>query len=177
MKLRNLSKIAFATVFGLAIVGFTNVDTLAQGNSRSAHERNRIRKQKKEYEKAQKRAAKQYYRVYRGGSDQYYETDHRGAELLRQAVNQGYRQGYEAGRTEARYRRNDNYRDDRYYRSGTYGYQSYVDRSQYQYYFRQGYERGYNDGYNNQSRYGYQSGGNWNILGSILSSILNIRQY
>lgn len=177
MKLKNLSKIAFAAVFGLAIVGFTNVDTFAQGNSQWAHEKNRARKQQKEYEKAQKRAAKQYYRVYRGGSDRYYQTDYRGAELLRRAVNEGYRQGYNAGRTEARYRRNDDYRDDRYYRSGTYGYQTYVDRDQYQYYFREGYERGYYDGYNNESRYGYRSGGTWNILGSILGSILNIRQY
>lgn len=177
MNLKNLKKFAFAAVFGLAVLGFANVDSFAQGNSRWAHEKNRVRKQQKEYEKAQKRAAKNYYRVYRGGSNAYYQTDYRGAELLRRAVNLGYQQGYNAGRQDDRYGRGDDYYDDRYYRSGDYGYQTYVDRDQYEYYFREGYERGYYDGYNSQSRYGYSSGGKWNILGSILSSILNIRSY
>lgn len=178
MKLKNLTKIAFGMVFGLAVLGFTSVDISAQGNSRWAHEKNRIRKQQKEYEKAQKRAAKNGYRVYRGGSDRYYETDYRGSELLRQAVNRGYQQGYNAGKSDARYNRDDDYNDDRYYRSGTYGYQTYVDRDEYQYYFREGYERGYRDGYNNESNYGYRnSGGTWNILGSILSGILNVRAF
>src|SRR5688572_21155495 len=34
-----------------------------------------------------------YYRVYRNGN--YYQTDQRGAELLRQAVNRGYQQGFQ----------------------------------------------------------------------------------
>ena len=115
-----------------------------------------------------------FYRVYRNGS--YYQTDNRGAELLRQAVNNGYRQGFEQGQRDARYGRGGSYYGNNVYMSGTYGYQSYVDRNQYQYYFQQGFQRGYEDGFNNQYRYGYRSNGGLNILGNILSGILNITQ-
>jgi hypothetical protein len=115
------------------------------------------------------------YRVYRSG--RYYNTDSRGAELLRQAVNAGYQQGYEAGRNDRGSRRRSSWNNSNVYRSGTYGYQSYVDRSQYQYYFQQGFQRGYQDGYNSRYQYGTNNGGSVNILGSILSSILNIRSY
>jgi hypothetical protein len=112
------------------------------------------------------------YRVYRNGS--YYETNQRGAELLRQAVNNGYQQGYRQAQMDRRYGRGGNYYGSSIYNSGTYGYQSYVDRNQYQYYFQQGFQRGYEDGYNNQSRYGYRSGNSFNILGTILNGILQI---
>jgi len=115
-----------------------------------------------------------YYRVYRNGS--YYQTDSRGAELLKQAVNNGYRQGYQQGQLDARYGRNSSYYQNNMYSSGTYGYQSYVDRNQYQYYFQQGFQRGYEDGFNNQNRYGYRSNNGLNILGNILNGILNISQ-
>lgn len=115
-----------------------------------------------------------YYRVYRNGS--YYQTDYRGAELLRNAVNRGYQQGYLAGQRDRRYGRDDYYYDESTYRNGTYGYQAYVARDQYQYYFQQGFERGYEDGYRSTSRYGYRSGNNWNILGSVLNTILNLTQ-
>ena len=171
MTLINIRTIGFAAAFGFALLLGASTDAAAQGNSGWAHEKNRIRKQKKEYEKAQKRG----FRLYRG--DSFYETDQRGVDLIRRAINAGYSQGYRAGANDRRYRRNDDYRDDSYYRSGTYGYQSYVDRSQYQYYFREGYERGYRDGYNSQSQYGYYSGGKWSILGTILNGILNLRSY
>lgn len=115
-----------------------------------------------------------YYRVYRNGS--YYQTDYRGAELLRQAVNSGYQQGYRQGQTDARYGRGGNYYGNNVYQMGTYGYQTYVDRSQYQYYFQQGFQRGYEDGYNNQFRYGTRSGSGISILGNILNGILNLTQ-
>jgi len=122
-------------------------------------------------QKAQERA----YRVYRNGS--YYQTTGRGADLLRQAVNAGYQQGYNQGVQDRRYRRSGGYYGSTIYRSGSYGYQSYVDRSQYQYYFQQGFERGYQDGYNSRMQYGTYSGGRRSILGSILGAILDIRQY
>ena len=40
------------------------------------------------------------YRIYRNGA--YYNTNGQGVELLRQAVNEGYRQGFEAGRNDRR---------------------------------------------------------------------------
>lgn len=112
------------------------------------------------------------YRYYRNG--QSYYTDNRGAELLRQAVNMGYQQGYQQGQVDRRYGRGGNYYNSSAYRSGVYGYQSYIDRSQYQYYFQQGFQRGYEDGYNSQMRYGYRSGNSFNILGGILNTILNL---
>ncbi len=115
------------------------------------------------------------YRVYRNGG--YYQTDNRGAELLRQAVNNGYQQGVRAGQQDRSSRRGSNYYNSSIYRSGNYGYQSYVDSSQYQYYFQQGFERGYQDGYNSRYQYGSNNNGGLNILGSILSGILNIQQY
>lgn len=116
-------------------------------------------------------AAANRYRVYRGG--RYYNTDQRGADLLRQAVNAGYQQGYRAGQTDRSGRRNSSWNNHSVYNQGTYGYQTYVDRSQYQYYFQQGFQKGYQDGYNSRNQYG--NGGS--ILGNILGQILNIQTY
>src|SRR6476661_8006577 len=112
------------------------------------------------------------YRVYRNGS--YYETNQRGVALLRQAVNSGYQQGYRQGQSDRRYGRGGSYYGNNIYNDGSYGYQSYVDRSQYQYYFQQGFQRGYEDGYNSRNQYGYRSGNSYNILGSILNGILQL---
>lgn len=121
------------------------------------------------------------YRVYRNGS--YYQTNYRGAELLQQAVNEGYRQGFASGRRDRNSNRRGNWSNDSVYRNGSVGYQSQVDRRQYQYYFQQGFQRGYQDGsntryandYNGQYEYGYYENGNVNILGAILNTVLNIR--
>ncbi len=128
-----------------------------------------------ERQRLQTLQARNRYRVNRNGS--WYNTDNRGAELLRQAVNEGYRQGFAAGRTDRNRRGGLNWGGSNVYRSGTYGWQSHVDRGQYQYYFRQGFERGYQDGYNSRYQYGSNNGGTLNILGSILGSILNIQRY
>ena len=171
MKLFNLKSILSVGV--LSVVGLVGMsqEVSAQGNSGWAHEKNRIRKQQKQ----ELKEARRQYRVYRNG--RYYQTDYRGAELLRQAVRDGYQQGYRQGQMDRRSRRNGGYYGSDIYRRGTYGYQSYVDRSQYQYYFQQGFQRGYQDGFNSQSRYGYNSGGTFNILQSVLGAILNIREF
>ena len=171
MKFTRLQMLIGTAAFSLLVLAGSVVSTPAQGNSRWAHEKNRIRKEQKQYEKQQARM----YRIYRNGS--YYQTDYRGAELLRQAVNEGYRQGYRQGQLDRRYGRNGGYYGSTIYRNGTYGYQTYVDRGQYQYYFQQGFERGYQDGLYSQTQYGYYSGGRWNILANILGSILNIQPY
>jgi hypothetical protein len=165
---KSLLSVGILSVVGL--VGMSQ-EVNAQGNSGWAHEKNRIKKQQKQ----ELKEARRQYRVYRNGS--YYQTDYRGAELLRQAVNAGYQQGYRQGQIDRQNRRNGGYYGSNIYRSGTYGYQSYVDRSQYQYYFQQGFQRGYQDGYNSQIRYGSRSGNTVNILGSILGTILNIREF
>jgi hypothetical protein len=114
-----------------------------------------------------------WYRINRGGS--YYNVDQRQYQLLQNAVNQGYRQGYNAGVRDRRYGRNEGYYyNDNVYRSGTYGYQTYVARDQYQYYFQQGFQRGYQDGINSTYRYGYRTNSGLNVLSNVLSSILQI---
>ena len=116
--------------------------------------------------------APRIYRINRGG--RYYSVDQRGVELLRSAINQGYNQGYRQGQIDRQYRRGYNYGTHSLYRSGTYGYQSYVARDQYQYYFQQGFQRGYEDGFNSTYRYGVRSGNAFNILGGVLNTILRI---
>jgi flagellar biosynthesis/type III secretory pathway protein FliH len=171
MKIFNVKSLLSVGI--LSVVGLVGMsqEVNAQGNSGWAHEKNRIKKQQKQ----ELKEARRQYRVYRNGS--YYQTDYRGAELLRQAVNAGYQQGYRQGQIDRQNRRNGGYYGSNIYRSGTYGYQSYVERSQYQYYFQQGFQRGYQDGYNSQIRYGSRTGNTVNILGSILSTILNIREF
>jgi hypothetical protein len=135
-------------------------------------ERQEFRQERREDIRDNRRNVARNYRIYRDG--RYYSVDERGANLLRQAVNSGYQQGYRQGQVDRRYGRGGNYYGNNVYRSATFGYQSYVDRSQYQYYFQQGFQRGYEDGYNSQMRYGYRSGNNYNILGNILGTILNM---
>lgn len=123
------------------------------------------------------------FRVFRSG--RYYNTDGRGADLLRQGVNEGYRQGFEAGRSDRRNQKRGGWANSAVYRTGTVGYNEHVNRSHYQYYFREGFQRGYQDGsnrqyeidYNGDYQYGSNQGGSPNILNAILGSILNIQSY
>lgn len=175
--MRNINFKKMLTVSALAIVAILGMSDVAsaQWNNRNQRQQQQIQKQQQKIQKQQQKVARQQYRIYRNGS--YYNTDNRGAELLRQAVNRGYQQGYNAGRSDRSSRRSMNWRNSNLYRSGNYGYQSYVDSSQYRYYFQQGFERGYQDGYNSRNQYGSNRNGSLNILGSILSSILNIQSY
>ena len=111
------------------------------------------------------------YRINTNG--QYYNVDSRGYNLLREAVNRGYQQGLRAGMRDRRFGRY-NYNNDSVYMSGTFGYNSYVARNQYQYYFQQGFQRGYEDGFYGRTQYGYRTGTTTNILGGVLNTILNI---
>ena len=113
------------------------------------------------------------YRYNRGGS--YYETNNYGANMLRQAVNNGYQEGYNAGRADRQDRWASNYQDSYAYQDANYGYSGYyVDQDDYNYYFREGFRRGYEDGYGSRYQYGSYSNGRYNILGAILSQILNL---
>ena len=112
------------------------------------------------------------YRVNRGGS--YYTVDSRGVELLRAAVQNGYSQGYRQGQIDRQSRRGFNYGVHSTYRTGTFGWQSYVARDQYQYYFQQGFQKGYEDGFNSTYRYGVRSNTGLSILGGVLNTILRI---
>ena len=114
------------------------------------------------------------YRYNRGGS--YREINEYGAKTLRQAVNYGYEEGLRAGRADRDDRWGANYEDSYAYRDANYGYSGYyVDRDDYNYYFREGFRRGYEDGYNSRYRYGRFADGGTSILETILNQILNFQ--
>ncbi|MEP7212905.1 MAG: hypothetical protein ABI791_07510 [Acidobacteriota bacterium] len=176
MKSFNLKKVAAVSALSLVALVGSSVDANAQGRGNNQRKQvQKIEKAQNKIEKQQAKIARKQMRIYRNG--RYYNTDQRGADLLRQAVNAGYQQGLQAGRSDHNSRRRSSWTNSTVYRNGTYGYQTYVDRSQYQYYFQQGFQRGYQDGYNSRYQYGTNNGGTVNILGSILSSILNIQSY
>lgn len=104
------------------------------------------------------------------------QTNQYGADVLRQAVNNGYQQGYRAGEADRQDRRRSSYSTTFGYRDANFGYSgNYVAQSDYNYYFRQGFRRGYDDGFNRRSQYGTVSNGNASILGNLLTSILGLR--
>ena len=114
-----------------------------------------------------------YRYVYSGRS---YDTNQYGADLLRQAINLGYEEGYRAGQADRQDGYRADYRNAYAYEDANYGYTGmYVDQSQYNYYFRQGFRRGYEDGYYSRTRYGTNLNGKLGILGTVLSALLNLQ--
>ena len=174
---RTIGVAAFALVAILGTSEVTSAQTrqIEKQQQKIAKQQQKVERQQQKLENQQQKLQAARYRVYRNGG--YYQTDRRGAELLKQAVNAGYQQGFRAGQTDRRARRSNGYNNSPVYRNGNYGYQSYVDSRQYQYYFQQGFQRGYQDGYNSRNQYGTNNNGSLNILGTILQSILNIQQF
>ncbi len=114
------------------------------------------------------------YRYVISGSTR--ETNSYGVTMLRQAVNDGYQQGYLAGRADRQDRWKSDYQNSPAYLDANYGYTgNYVDQSDYNYYFRQGFQRGYEDGYTSRFRYGSSSNGTYSILSNVLTSILGLQ--
>ena len=113
------------------------------------------------------------YRYYRG--DRYYETNEYGISLLRTALNNGYREGWLAGAADREDGWRPSYGSCYAYRDANFGYNGYyLDRSTYNYYFREGFRRGYDDGYSGGYRYGRYSNGSRSLLGSVLNVVLRI---
>ncbi len=111
------------------------------------------------------------YRYNRGGI--YYETNQFGVNLLRQAVNYGYTEGFNAGRANRMDHWRFSYQDSYAYQDASYGYIGYyVDQDAYNYYFREGFRRGYEDGFNSRYRYGRYDNGTYRILDGVLGGIL-----
>ena len=105
----------------------------------------------------------------------YRETNQYGVDVLRQAVNQGYQEGFRAGQLDRRDGMPADFRRAFDFESGNFGYAgAYVPQSDYSYYFREGFQRGYDDAYWNRARYGTFFNGNASILGSIVASILGL---
>lgn len=112
------------------------------------------------------------YRYSRGGRD--YLTNQYGVDLLNQAVRFGYEEGLRAGQADRQDRWRSSYQDSYAYQDANLGYSGlYVDRDDYNVYFREGFRRGYEDGYRDRYRYGRAVNGRATILGSVLSVILN----
>jgi flagellar biosynthesis/type III secretory pathway protein FliH len=115
--------------------------------------------------------------------NQGYGYDNNQREMLRQAINRGYQQGFRQGQVDRRYGRRTSYYNSGMYQNGTYGYRTEYNngyggyrgdmRSRYQRAFQRGFEKGYEDGYNSQSRYGYRSSNGLQVIGSILNSLIN----
>lgn len=194
MKIFNLKRAAGISALSLVALLGTSELANAQGTWSGDRRQDRIERQRAELEKQRIKAEQERqaelnrrdngwgntnnsdrYRVYRNGS--YYSTNRRGAELLRQAVNEGYRQGFAAGRSDRNSRRRMSWTNSNVYRRGNQGYQRGVDSRQYQYYFQQGFQKGYQDGFNSRNQYGSYQNGSQNILSAILGQILNIRSY
>jgi hypothetical protein len=112
------------------------------------------------------------YRYRIGGTTRL--TDRAGAELLRRAVDEGYRLGYDSGYTDRVRSHGFDYGRDRTYQDATSGYRGQVDRGDYQYLFQQGYQRGYQDGYYQQLRYGTIVNGRAAVLEAVVNSILGL---
>jgi len=116
------------------------------------------------------------YRYYRGGS--YYSINIYGANLLQQAINFGYGEGLRAGRADRMDGWRFDYRSSYAYRDANYGYYGfYVNQSEYNYYFRQGFERGYRDGYYGRRQYGRYYNGADVLLAPVMSAIFNFQFY
>ncbi|MEO6173127.1 MAG: hypothetical protein ABIP02_08415, partial [Arenimonas sp.] len=68
------------------------------------------------------------------------------------------------------------YRDSTIYEDANYGYNGYyVQQEDYNYYFRQGFQRGYEDGYYGRRQYGRNSEGSDSLLSTVLNTILNLQ--
>jgi len=114
------------------------------------------------------------YRYNRGG--RFYETNQYGADRLREAVNNGYNEGFRAGAADREDHWRFSYEDSYAYQDANYGYNGYyVDRDDYNYYFREGFRRGYDDGFYSRSQYGRNSNGVYVMLDINLSQLLGLQ--
>ena len=114
------------------------------------------------------------YRYTRGS--QTYETSLAGVNLLKQAVNYGYDQGYRTGQADRQDRSPSDFEASFGYRDANYGYTGfYVDRDDYNTYFREGFRRGYEDGFEAHMQYGTSAHGRRTVLGGVLGALFNFQ--
>src|SRR5262249_1797776 len=99
-----------------------------------------------------------------------------GYQQLEEALNSGYQEGYLAGRADRADNWRFDYRSSWAYRDANYGYSGLdLDQPQYNYYFRQGFQRGYHAGYHEPFQYGNNEGGTYQLVASLLNTILNLK--
>ena len=114
------------------------------------------------------------YRYVANGANR--QTNQYGAEVLRQAVRNGYAQGYRAGQADQKDHSPATYQSTFAYRDANHGYSGRdVDQSDYNFYFRQGLERGYADGFMHRAQYGTVANGVAIIHNALLSAMLGLQ--
>ena len=114
------------------------------------------------------------YRYVANGANR--QTNQYGAEVLRQAVRNGYAQGYRAGQADQQDHSPASYQSTFAYRDANHGYAGRdVEQSDYNFYFRQGLERGYADGFAHRAQYGTVAKGAATIHDALLSTILGLQ--
>lgn len=114
------------------------------------------------------------YGYYRQGH--YYRVNRYAADVLRQALDFGYQEGFRAGEADWYDGWAFDYRGAYAYQDANFGYYGYyVRQAEYNYYFREGFRRGYEDGYYGRRRYGYHHGGNDRLLSHVLYAILDLQ--
>jgi hypothetical protein len=102
--------------------------------------------------------------VWGGDRDRDRDRDrgYYGQEYQRQAYDNGYRRGMDRGERDGRDGRAMNFRDEKDYRNGDWGYNDrYGSRDYYRQAFRSGFEAGYYAGYNRYNRGAYGGDGTY----------------
>jgi hypothetical protein len=132
-----------------------------------------LRQERNDYDRDPAFYTPSTYRYQRGGRS--YETNDTGAQTLQKAVNYGYREGVRAGKADRVDGWRGNYRNSYAYKEADYGYSGYIDRGDYNNYFREGFRPGYEDGYNAASRHGGNTDGQDSMWDNILSEILKLQ--
>lgn len=113
---------------------------------------------------------------YRRGSI-YYETNQYGVDVLRQALNNGYEEGIQAGLADQQDKWRFDYQQSFAYQDANFGYDGrHVQQDDYNYYFREGFQRGYDDGYKDRRAYGRNNAsGPDTLLGAVIETILGLQ--
>jgi hypothetical protein len=113
------------------------------------------------------------YRYSRSGY--YYDINRYQADLIRQAMNYGYQEGFHSGRDDNNDHWRFDYRSNYIYQDADYGYYGYyVDEAEYNYYFREGFRRGYEDGYYGRYQYGRYRNGSYSLADAVLNTIFRL---
>ena len=95
--------------------------------------------------------------------------------MFRQAANFGYQEGFQAGLADQRDNWKFSFRDSYIYQDASFGYDGYyVSQDDYNYYFRAGFEKGYDDGFYGRAVYGRRSNDSYNMLDSVLITLLGL---
>src|SRR5688500_6083434 len=98
MKFNTLKRMMMVAAFGLIAILGTSEIANAQYNRDYREwqkQQRKIARQQQKNARQQQRYERMRYRIYQNGN--YYNTDERGVQLLRQAVNSGYQQGFRVG--------------------------------------------------------------------------------